>query len=69
LGAWREKPAGTIRIPAADYALEILLWPKLTKFLAYYPDIKVEVVAIPRLPQRRVSQPRGAAALRFAFLR
>jgi DNA-binding transcriptional LysR family regulator len=43
LGELREKPAGTIRITAADYAIETLLWPKLMKFLCNYPDIKVEL--------------------------
>ncbi len=40
----REKPAGTIRITATDYAADTILWPKLTKFLRQYPDIKVEIV-------------------------
>src|ERR1700731_2498190 len=40
----REKPAGTIRITATDYAADMILWPKLTKFLRQYPDIKVEIV-------------------------
>src|SRR5271157_808474 len=40
LSELREKPAGTIRITATDYAAETLLWPKLTKFLRQYPDIK-----------------------------
>jgi DNA-binding transcriptional LysR family regulator len=39
----REKPAGTIRITATDYAADTILWPKLTKFLRQYPDIKVEI--------------------------
>src|SRR6266702_3711100 len=43
LSALREKPAGTIRITAGDHAIESALWPKLTKFLAKYPDIKVEI--------------------------
>ncbi|XFF02248.1 HTH-type transcriptional regulator, putative pgrR (plasmid) [Bradyrhizobium guangxiense] len=38
----RDKPAGTIRITAADYAINNVLWPKLRKFLPKYPDIKVE---------------------------
>src|SRR5213078_4712217 len=37
----REKPAGTIRITATEYAIETILWPKLTKFLPRYPDIRV----------------------------
>src|SRR6266849_1106972 len=40
----REKPAGTIRITATDYAADTILWPKLTKFLRQYPDIKVEII-------------------------
>jgi DNA-binding transcriptional LysR family regulator len=43
LGELREKPAGTIRITAADYAIETLLWPKLATFLCNYPDINVEL--------------------------
>jgi DNA-binding transcriptional LysR family regulator len=39
----REKPAGTIRITATDYAADSILWPKLVKFLREYPDIKVEI--------------------------
>jgi len=39
----REKPAGTIRITATDYAADTILWPKLAKFLRQYPDIKVEI--------------------------
>lgn len=44
LSELREKPAGTIRIAAADYAIKHVLWPKLRKFLPQYPDIKVELV-------------------------
>jgi DNA-binding transcriptional LysR family regulator len=43
LSELREKPAGTIRITATDYAVDTLLWPKLAKFLREYPDIKVEI--------------------------
>jgi DNA-binding transcriptional LysR family regulator len=39
----QEKPAGTIRITATEYAVDMLLWPKLAKFLAKYPDITVEI--------------------------
>jgi DNA-binding transcriptional LysR family regulator len=39
----REKPAGTIRITAIDYVADTILWPKLTKFLREYPDIKIEI--------------------------
>ncbi|MCC9625954.1 LysR family transcriptional regulator [Thalassospira sp. MA62] len=40
----RDKPAGTIRITAADYAIDYVLWPKLKPFLKKYPDINVELV-------------------------
>lgn len=44
LSELREKPAGTIRITATDYAGDAILWPKLTKFFRQYPDIKVEII-------------------------
>ena len=40
----REKPAGTIRITATEYAADAVLLPKLAKLLPKYPDIKVEIV-------------------------
>jgi len=40
----REKPAGTIRITATEYAADGILLPKLAKLLPKYPDIKVEIV-------------------------
>ena len=40
----REKPAGTIRITATEYAAETILLPKLAKLLREYPDIKVEII-------------------------
>ncbi|HKT31305.1 MAG TPA: LysR family transcriptional regulator [Gammaproteobacteria bacterium] len=43
LNALRDKPAGTIRITSADYAVDSILLPKLAKFLPDYPDIKVEI--------------------------
>ncbi|HEV2550236.1 MAG TPA: LysR family transcriptional regulator [Stellaceae bacterium] len=39
----REKPAGTIRITATEYAVDAILLPKLAKLLPAYPDIKVEI--------------------------
>jgi DNA-binding transcriptional LysR family regulator len=41
----REKPAGTIRITATDYAIEGIIWPKLLDFLPRYPEITVELIA------------------------
>ncbi|WP_374361925.1 LysR family transcriptional regulator [Pseudoduganella danionis] len=43
LSELRDKPAGTIRISAAEHAASTVLWPKLEKFLPQYPDIQVEV--------------------------
>lgn len=39
----RDKPAGTIRISAADFSFHTVLWPILSEFLTAYPDIRVEV--------------------------
>jgi DNA-binding transcriptional LysR family regulator len=44
LGELRDKPAGTVRISASDYAINYVLWPKLQKFLPKYPDVKVELM-------------------------
>ena len=44
LGDLREKPSGTIRITAIDFATDTILWPKLQEFLRNYPDIKVEII-------------------------
>ncbi len=43
LSELREKPAGTIRITAADHPAETILWPLLEKLLPQYPDIHVEI--------------------------
>jgi DNA-binding transcriptional LysR family regulator len=40
----RDKPVGTIRITATDYATKTVLWPRLSKVLRKYPEIKVEIV-------------------------
>ena len=40
----REKPAGTIRITATEYAADAILLPKLARLLRAYPDIKVEII-------------------------
>src|ERR1700761_1460775 len=39
----RARPAGTIRITAAEHCVQTLLWPRLLQILPQYPDIKVEV--------------------------
>jgi DNA-binding transcriptional LysR family regulator len=40
----REKPAGTIRITATEFAIDTVLLPKLTPLLRNYPDIKIEMI-------------------------
>jgi DNA-binding transcriptional LysR family regulator len=40
----RDKPAGTIRITATDHTTNTILWPKLSKVLRKYPEIKVEII-------------------------
>jgi len=44
LSELREKPSGTIRITATEYATTAILLPKLAKLLRAYPDIKVEII-------------------------
>ena len=44
LGELRDKPSGTIRITATEYATNAVLLPKLAKLLREYPDIKVEII-------------------------
>jgi len=44
LSELRDKPAGTIRITATDYAISSVLWPKLRTFLPQYPDVKIELI-------------------------
>jgi DNA-binding transcriptional LysR family regulator len=59
----REKPAGTIRITATDYAIRTVLWPKLATFLPRYPDIKVELVSEYGLAD--IAEQRFDAGVRF----
>src|SRR5215813_13562637 len=40
----REKPAGTIRITATEFAIDTILLPKLAPLLRQYPDVKVEMI-------------------------
>ncbi|TWB94624.1 DNA-binding transcriptional LysR family regulator [Bradyrhizobium macuxiense] len=44
LGELREKPAGTIRITATEYAVQAILMPALSRILPKYPDINVETL-------------------------
>lgn len=43
LSELRDRPSGTIRITATDYAIDQLLWPKLQSFLTEYPSVTVEM--------------------------
>ncbi|WP_330629579.1 LysR family transcriptional regulator [Thioclava sp. FTW29] len=40
----RQHPTGTVRIVATEYAIETLLWPKLSPLLKQYPSIRLELV-------------------------
>ncbi|WP_108660064.1 LysR family transcriptional regulator [Acuticoccus kandeliae] len=40
----KDRPAGTIRITATDYAADTVIWPKLAPVLKDYPDLQVEIV-------------------------
>jgi DNA-binding transcriptional LysR family regulator len=44
VGELRDKPAGTIRITATEYAADAILMPKLAGLLQDNPGIKVEIV-------------------------
>src|SRR3954463_1957095 len=44
LSELRERPAGTVRLTATEYAATEILLPALAKILPKYPDIRVEVV-------------------------
>ena len=43
LVAFRETPAGTVRITLSDHALQTTVWPKLQPVLRNYPDVRVEL--------------------------
>ena len=40
----KDHPSGTIRISATDFAIETILWPKLSPLMLKYPDINIEFV-------------------------
>ncbi|KAF5885976.1 LysR family transcriptional regulator [Rhizobium sp. PEPV16] len=44
LSAFREKPAGTVRINAGEHAADVVLWPALEQLLPHYPDVNVEII-------------------------
>jgi DNA-binding transcriptional LysR family regulator len=43
LSSLRDKPAGTVRISAAEHAASTVLWPTLLAFLPTFPDVHVEI--------------------------
>lgn len=40
----QETPTGTVRIAAVEYAIETILWPKLSPVLRKYPSVNIEFV-------------------------
>lgn len=49
LSELRDKPAGLVRITAAEHAANFVLWPKLARLLQTYPDLAVEINVDSRL--------------------
>lgn len=43
LGTLRDRPAGTVRISADEYAIQSVLWPALERFLREFPEISIEL--------------------------
>lgn len=43
LSAFRDKPAGTIRLNTGEHAAHTILWPAIERLMPEYPDIKVEL--------------------------
>lgn len=43
LGGLRERPSGTIRITADEYAASAVLWPVIDRFLPDYPEVTFEI--------------------------
>ena len=41
---FRDKPSGTIRITATEFAIDAVLLPKLAPLLKQYPDVKLEMI-------------------------
>ncbi|MGI3165759.1 LysR family transcriptional regulator [Pseudooceanicola sp. 200-1SW] len=41
----RDEPTGTVRIVATDYAIDHILWPKLSPVLKDYPAVNIELVS------------------------
>lgn len=43
LGELRDKPSGTLRITAFQYAATAIVWPVLPAFLDAHPDVRIEL--------------------------
>lgn len=43
LMAYRDKPAGNVKITLSNHAMESVVWPKLAPILGQYPEIKLEL--------------------------
>ncbi|MFV0486424.1 MAG: LysR substrate-binding domain-containing protein [Vibrio fluvialis] len=43
INEFKLRPAGAIRITAAEHAANTILWPKVRELLLQYPDINVEI--------------------------
>lgn len=59
----RSKPAGTVRITASDFAVNTILWPRLSQLQLTYPDIKIEIAIEPGLTD--IIAERYDAGIRF----
>ncbi len=43
LSELRDRPAGTVRITAAEHAVNSVLWPKLAPVMHDYPDVRIDI--------------------------
>lgn len=43
LSALRERPAGMVRITSSRHAADTILWPAVSKLIASYPEVSVEI--------------------------
>lgn len=41
--AYRDRPAGHVRLTLSDHAMETVVWPKLSSVLSAHPDITLEL--------------------------
>lgn len=43
INEFKVRPAGTIRLTAAEHAANTILWPKVRELLLKYPDVNIEI--------------------------